>query len=688
MLAVIAIFSYSIAACAFLLLFALLLIRWRGRKHGSTLAIACVLTVLWAASIVYFTKRGMPVTLLTSQLEIARNAGWSAFLLGLLNPPHERWGMRRQTASYAAIYALLALATVLSYSGDRLTRGIAAIVSGDIGYIAMAVMGMLLIEQLFRNISGKERWALKFACLGIGGLFAYDFYFHVDALLFHRVNVEIWTARGVVNAFAVPLIAVSAARNPSWSIGIAVSRRILFHSATLIGSALYLLLVAAAGYYLRFFGGEWGAVLQSTLLFGAGIFLIVILFSGAFRSWLKVSISKHFYNYGYDYREEWLRFTRTLSVDGPELGERAIRAIADLVESPKGKLFTRDDSDQYVATATWNLTLKQEIEPSDGAVAAFLKRTQWVIDVQEYHAHPEKYEGLSMPPWLRDFPQAGLVVPLIQNGELFGFIVLARPRSKIVLNWEVLDLLKIVGIQTAGHLARQKSADALVVARQFETFNRMSTFVVHDLKNLVSQLALLVANAERHKDSPEFQKDMLETIEHAVQKMRMLLQKFKRESSTERSTRVFLCELLQQAVAAKSASDPKPILDVRALELAVSADEMRLERVIGHLIQNAIEATPRGGQVRVTLAEQDGNAVIEVTDTGRGMSEQFIRERLFAPFDSTKSGGMGIGVFETREYVQHIGGRLEVNSNPAVGTSFRISLPLYHHDEEKISSAA
>jgi putative PEP-CTERM system histidine kinase len=692
MLAVIAIFSYSIAACAFLLLFALLLIKWRGRKHGTTLAIACVLTAAWAASIVYFTKRGMPVALPSSLLEIARNAGWSAFLLGLLNPSAERsvntQQMSRQTATYAGIYVLLALATVLSYLNIGLMRSVAAMVSGDLGYIAMAVMGMLLIEQLFRTVSGKERWALKFACLGIGGLFAYDFYFHVDALLFHRVNVEIWTARGVVNAFAVPLIAVSAARNPSWSIGISVSRRVLFHSATLIGSALYLLLVAAAGYYLRFFGGEWGAVLQSTLLFGAGIFLIVVLFSGAFRSWLKVSISKHFYNYGYDYREEWLRFTRTLSVDGPELGERAIRAIADLVESPKGVLYTVEESGRYEVTAAWNLTQKPEPEPSDGAIAAFLKRTQWVIDIQEYDAHPEKYDGLSIPAWLRDFPQAGLVVPLMQNGDLFGFVVLAQPRSKIVLNWEVLDLLKVVGIQTASYLARQKSADALVVARQFETFNRMSTFVVHDLKNLVSQLALLVSNAERHKDSPEFQKDMLETIEHAVQKMRMLLQKFNRESSTERSTRVLLRELLQQAVAAKSASDPRPVLDVRTPDLAVAADEMRLERVIGHLIQNAIEATPRGGQVRVTLTGQNDIAVIEVADTGRGMSEQFIRERLFAPFDSTKSGGMGIGVFETREYVQHIGGRLDVDSSPASGTRFRITLPLYHHDEEKVSSAA
>ena len=259
MLAAIAIFSYTVAACAFLLLFALLLIKWRGRQHGVALALACLLTVLWAGSIVYFTKHGMPVTLQTSILEIVRNAGWSAFLLGLLSLPRQKtfgngFHVSRQTAGYATIYAVLILATILSYHGVSPVRNIARLISGSVGYIGMAVMGMLLIEQLFRNASGKERWAIKFACLGIGGLFAYDFYFYVDTLLFKRVNVEIWTARGIVNAFAVPLIAVSAARNPYWSVGISVSRRILYHSETLIGSALYLLLVAAAGYYLRFFG--------------------------------------------------------------------------------------------------------------------------------------------------------------------------------------------------------------------------------------------------------------------------------------------------------------------------------------------------------------------------------------------------------------------------------------------------
>lgn len=693
MLATIAGISYSIAAAAFFVLFALLLVKQRGKRHGAMLGLACAVSAVWAASIVYATSRGTPVTLTTTLLELARDAGWSFFLIGVLSPSLRTqivfgYRIRPHTAIYVAAYCALFLANIVFELAGGLFRELAGTVSGSVGFIVLAVMGMVLVEQLFRNTSGKQRWAVKFACLGVGAIFLYDFYFYVDALLFRRVNAEVWAARGIANAFVVPLIAVSAARNPDWSVGISVSRRFLFHSATLLGAALYLLTVALAGYYLRFFGGEWGTVLQVTFLFGALILLIGILFSGGLRSWLKVFISKNFYNYSYDYREEWLKFTRTLSVDDSQIGERAVQAIAAIVESPKGVLYTRNELEQYAVAAEWNISISHEPVASDSSLCMFLKNRQWVVDVQEFDSHPKKYEGLGLPTWLRRFPQAWLVIPLLDNGDLFGFVVLARARSAIAMNWEVIDLLKIVAIQTTSYLAKRESANELTVARQFETFNRMSTFVVHDLKNLVSQLALLVANAEKHKGSPEFQRDMLQTIEHAVQKMRTLLQKFTWESATEQTGRVSVDTLLEQTVAAKSFNEPRPTLEVQKSGLSVSANAVRLERVIGHLIKNAVEATPRDGHVIVRLNEHGGNAVIEVTDTGEGMSDEFIRTRLFKAFESTKSAGMGIGVFETRDYVQHLGGRLEVESEPSVGTTFRVSLPLYDSEQDLLSSAA
>ncbi len=649
------------------------------------------MTALWAATVAYQVALGTPLSLLTDLLEIVRNAAWSAFLLMLLGHFQEiqsvtRFKVRSSVAALAALYLALLLATVYTHRDPASVSATFTFMTSVVGRVALAVIGMLLVEQLYRNTQDKDRWSIKFACLGIGGLYAYDFYLYSDAMLFKQVNPEIWTARGLVNALTVPLMALSAARNPKWSLGIAVSRRVMFHSAALIGSAIYLLAMAAAGYYLRFFGGSWGALMQVAFLFGAGTLLLGALFSGAMRSKLKVFISKHFYNYNYDYREEWLRFTRTLSVEGPGLGGRVVQAVADLVESPCGALFISRESGLCEPVAHWNMDLMHASEPVNSALCQFLENKQWVIDLQEYAAHPEKYADLSLPDWLKSNGKAWLVVPLILQGRLFGFVVLAKSRSKIKLNWEVIDLLKIAGSQAASYLGQQEASNALMVARQFESFNRMSTFMVHDLKNLVAQLSLLLSNAEKHKNNPEFQKDMFETVDYSVQKMKLMLQKLSRGASTEVSAPLSMERLLLQAVALKSTAEPKPLLEVVDAGLKILANGERLERVIGHLIQNAVEATNKDGKVVIRLLQQGAAAVVEIMDTGVGMSEAFIRERLFTPFESTKAAGMGIGVFESREYINELGGQIEVTSSVSVGTTFRVTLPLHRADSEAVAA--
>lgn len=672
--------SYSVAAAAFLLLAVLLVTKWRGRLHWVPLLVASLLTSIWASNIAWHGYVDTPFSLLTHCFEVVRGAGWIVFLLILLDPSRQ-WHFANiiNAKPYAlgilSFLLLQLIATIYSNFGfPDFSNGLINLLSNAGGRVAIAVIGMLLVEQFFRNTSEKGRWGIKFACLGLGGLFVFDFYLYSDAMLFRKINLEIWAARGMVDAITVPLLMISVARNPKWSQGILVSRRILFHSATLFGTAFYLLAMAAAGYYLRFFGGNWGTVMQVAFLFGAVILLLILLFSGSVRSWLKVFISKHFYNYNYDYREEWIRFTRTLSLDAADLGERSIMALAELVQSPAGALYIRADSGNCEPVNQWNMRVTGGGEPLSSGFSRLLEERQWVIDLQDLKTHADIYEGIEMPDWLRAEPRAWLVLPLILHGKLFGFVVLAQARSKINLNWEVLDLLKIAGSQAASYLAQQESANALMVARQFDSFNRMSTFMVHDLKNLVAQLSLLLSNAEKHKNNPEFQKDMIETIDHSVQKMKVLLQKLSRGASIDDKSSISLDQLLKHAVESKSPYEPTPVLEILKPALRVNANWERLERVIGHIIQNAVEATPKEGEVRVTLSQQDDFAVIEIKDTGAGMTDDFIREKLFSPFVSTKVAGMGIGVFETKEYVQELGGKLDVSSSPSTGTVFKISL--------------
>ena len=684
--------SYLTAALAFLSLSVLLVTKWRGRAHGPALTLACAITALSSAVMALEARSGTLLSMLTDAVEIVRNGAWSAFLIILIGHFHDDasrlpYRLKPSLVLIGAAYLLLLGATAFGQSDLAFLAGFGRM-PGAAARVGVAVLNMLLVEQLYRNKPEAGRWSIKFACLGIGTMFAYDFYMYSNAMLFHVVNPDIWAARGAVNALAVPLIAVSVARSAACSSELAVSRRVMFHSAALFGSAIYLLLMGSAGYYLRYFGGSWGSVVQVTFLFGALILLIGILFSGTFRAWLKVFISKHFYSYNYDYREEWLRFTGTLSQPGPGLGERAIEAVGALVESPGGLLWICQDSVRFEPRANWHMAPAQVSEAADSPLCQFLETREWVLDLQEYRHAPEKYDDMQMPAWLLAIARGWLVVPLMTQGKLFGFMLLLQPRSTIKLNWEVIDLLKIAGSQAASYLAQCEAANALMVARQFESFNRMSTFVVHDLKNLVLQLSLLMSNAERHKNNPAFQQDMIETVNFSVQKMKLLLQRLSRSVSPEQPRPLLIERLVRQAVALKAEFDPKPVLTITDPGLTVLADWERLERVVGHLIQNAIEATVRDGRVDIELARRGEAVMIRITDTGAGMSEQFIRERLFKPFETTKSAGMGIGVFESQEYIQELGGMLEVSSEPWRGSTFRIILPMMQQEAQIINQAA
>jgi putative PEP-CTERM system histidine kinase len=675
----IGIFSYAAAALAFLVLAILLITSWRGRIPGALLILATLLSMSWSAAAAYQVYWQHPALSFEPVLEVLRSVAWCAFLIVLLvsftRPVN--WVTKACVGAFALFCILLAaMSFSLGPEGGRLSGSSFGAV---VGRVILSVIGLALVEQLYRNTPTQKRWEAKFLCLGLGGMFAYDFFLYADAMLLKRVEADFWSARGFVNALVVPLIAVSARRNPQWSFDIFVSRRILFHTATLMGAGLYLLLMAAAGYYIQVFGGDWGRVLQAAFLFGALVLLGTIVSSGMLRARLRVFLSKHFFRYGFDYREEWLRFTRRLSEGEPgiELRVRAVQAIAELAESPGGALSLVRDGGVFECAARWNMPAPVGTENIESPFCRFLEERDWVISLEEYETQPERYSGLKLPQWLRSIPNASLVVPLMLHERLLGFLVLARSLGGIRLNWEVNDLLKMAGRQAAGYLGQLEAAEALLVARQFESFSRMSAFVVHDLKNLVAQLSLMLSNAVKHRSNPEFQQDMISTVEYSVEKMRRLLAQLHGvDQEALRPARVKLEDSLQRVIAAKIRFIPAPSLEVADPGLHVIADPDRFERVIGHLVQNAIEAAVPNGEVVVRLTRDNGDAVIKVCDNGRGMSEEFVRERLFRPFASTKAAGMGIGAYETREYIRELGGRIEVKSAVERGTEFRVILPL------------
>jgi putative PEP-CTERM system histidine kinase len=285
-----------------------------------------------------------------------------------------------------------------------------------------------------------------------------------------------------------------------------------------------------------------------------------------------------------------------------------------------------------------------------------------------------------------------LVVPLTHGEELIGFAVLADPPPPFKPNYEDRDLLKTVGRHVAVHLAQYEADRRLSESRQFEAYHRLTAFVMHDLKNLAAQLALIVSNAEKHKRNPEFVDDSIATIANSTERMQRLIAQLQRREVQSLARRVSLVEIAR--VAAERCAVRKPVPVCRAMDddVWVEADPERLTMVVEHVIRNAQDATPVDGLVRVAVgyegAAAEGEvvdttrlrvptAVLVVSDTGAGMSRDFIQERLFKPFDTTKgSKGMGIGAYQVREYVQSLGGRVEVRSEVGGGTRFSLRLPL------------
>ena len=677
--------SQGTGALLFLALSALLAVGWRGRIEGGLLVVASTITTAWLALLAVEGFANVEPGVAAGALEVLRTLAWLAFLvriLGYRGAGGTRPGLPRLALSLYALGTLVLVGVLARPFAVDLGLAPTALDSPVLaGHVLLSVGGLVLVEQLFRNTPVDRRWAIKFLALGLGGLFAYDFYLYADALLFHRIDPAIWTARGAIYALVVPLLAVSAKRNQHWSVQIFASKTIVFHSATLVGSGAYLLLMAGAGYYIRSYGGNWGTALQAVFLFGAAVLLALLLFSGAARARVKLFLNRHFFEYKYDYREEWLRLIGTLagSRTAQDLKDNAIRAVAAIVESTGGILWMCDESGYFLPVAHLDLPDPGAVrEPIDGSLARFLERQEFVVDLTEYAREPELYAGLDLPAWLTAMPRAWLVVPLLQGSKLLGLIVLAESRAHFTFNWEDTDLLKTVGRQVASYLALMQANDQLADARQFEAFNRVSAFVVHDLKNLVAQLSLVVSNARRHMHNPAFVEDAIRTVDNAVAKMnRMLEQLRKNRLQWSPPQRVDVGEVLAEVVHHRSASAPVPRLECHAEALCILADRDRLSVIVGHLVQNAQEATGQHGHVTVRLARDVGSAVIEVEDDGVGMDAQFVRERLFRPFDTTKgNAGMGVGVYEAREFVRAHGGTVDVQSALGRGTTFQLRFAL------------
>lgn len=670
-----ALWSAGALAC---LLGAAWLQRHRNR-YGSarpSLITALVLTGLWAAA-------GAAVGLLgavTVIVESLRNLGWifAIYRLFAVDGRHATMRPLRPMLAALAFVELVQLAglVLLSIRGDG-ALPLAGLHTSATLHLLVAIGGLVLTHNLYAGASQQARLALRWPAAALALLWIFDLNHFAIAYLADGTPLVTAVLRGLLGVPIAGLLVLGAGER-SEDLRFAPSRQVAFQSLSLLLIGGYLIAMVAAAQWLAFAGSDYGALLQLSFVSLASLLALALATSPRLRGWLRVTLLKHLFQHRYDYRAEWLRFTRTIGkggAGGEPLPERAIRAVADITESQSGLLLVRSDDGSF------QLAARSQWPTADVPTAAFtadqagaLAGDGFIADLDDLRRQADP--ARPVPAWLLDDPRAWAVVPLLHYDRLVGLAVLSRPAHARPLDWEDFDMLRVVGQQLASYLAEQAGQAALEEAARFDEFNRRIAFVMHDIKNLASQMGLLARNAEVHADNPEFRADMLVTLRNSTDKLNALVERLSRYGKTaiEALEPVRADDVARGVVAQLAGRHPVSL--VEDVPCKVAANRESLEQVLLHLVQNAIDASAEGTPVFVSVATDGLNAAIEVVDSGSGMSAEFIRTRLFKPFDSTKSGGFGIGAYEARELVRAMRGRLEVESREGLGTRFVIVLPL------------
>ncbi len=700
MLGTIGLLSHLVATIAFGILGLALVLRRAPTGVRLAVALASFVTAFWAGGHVLASAYGADLVPWLSRAETLRTAAWIGVLillqrrsLGLAERPSQSFalavGMGFIIALQLALDIMFDLGTSTAPLADQ-PFGAMLFVAGR---LILAISGLVLLHNLYVNSPESGGLSFRMFAVGLGVIFAYDLNLYTLQFLLGEVNQSLLGIRGAVNALAVPLIYLALRQDGDGRFHL--SRQAAFQTVSFSIIGLYLIAMSLLAYGLKITGGDWGQLLQVTFLAATMIAGALVMLSPRFRAELRVRIARNFYRYRYDYRVEWLRFIDKIdSAEPPVPGmpvapvrERLIEAIATVLECPGGALFEPLDGDAFQLTSRWNWPDLDAPTISDSAaLTLYFIESGRIADFDQLRADAAggasgSHGSLTLPAWAARDRAIWLGVPLIHRDTLAGILLLQRSLATRDLNWEDYDLLRTLGRQSASYLAEAETQAQLEEARRFEEYNRRFAFVMHDVKNVVSQLGLLARNAERHADKAEFRADMIATLNASVSKMSDLLKLMGREpevrGGAEESPgdQVDIARILTIVAAALRRQHGALELEGAEGSVRIPGDAGRLEAMLTHLIQNAIDASAPDAPIRLRLEPGIADVRIRITDNGHGMSPAFLRDELFKPFRSTKDGGFGIGAFEAREIARAHHGRLDVESRPGEGSIFTLTLP-------------
>jgi putative PEP-CTERM system histidine kinase len=552
-------------------------------------------------------------------------------------------------------------------------------------FLLAAVLVLINLERTFRASVGTMRWRIKFTILGLGVLFAVRACTSIQTLLFRAVDMSLESVNSVALMVACLLIAGSLVRSGQFDVKVYPSHSVLHNSLTVLFAGIYLVIVGLFAKVSTFLGEESSFTVKAFVILVALVALAMLLLSDRVRLRTRQFVSRHFRRPLYDYRLVWKRFTEdTVSrMEQTDLCRAVVRLVAEIFQALSVTLWLVDEKGKKVTAAAStslpqlreeNLRLQhaeateviQALYNHEDPVDFEVSNENWAAVLRRYH--PDKF----------DKGGGRVAVPMINGAKLLGIMTLGDRVSGAPFSQQDFDLLKCVGDQVAASLRNIELSKQLLQAKELETFQTMSAFFIHDLKNTASSLNLMLQNVPVHFDDPEFRLDTLKGISKTVDHLNRLIGHlgFLRQDLEVRPAKSDLNEVVSQALALwGKRADVALAKDLHPLP-KVSLDDKQMLRVVTNLVFNAEEAVSGKGQIRVETNQHNGWVALIVADDGCGMSEEFLHHSLFRPFQTTKKKGLGIGMFQSKMIVEAHGGRIEVESEQGKGSTFRVLLPV------------
>ncbi len=661
------------------------------KKHKGLANIVFSLSLLSTASVFFFDSMSvLKPELLTEWKRIviisesAMVVSWLLFSLSFARTDY--WHATGRFSKYLiylspliGIYSVIVPMEAFFYSPEFDSEKVLFL--GNAGYIfnlillSYSIVAIINLETTLRSSTGVDRWKIKYTVFGAGASVALNIFYYSHALLYRSINMNLLPVRTGIMLISILLVGISLYRHKTMDIELTMSRKILYRSLSLIIVGIYLLGLGLLGQGMQYLGPEVGKNITTFLGFVGAILVLIVIFSERLRRKAAVFLNKNFFKQKYDYREQWLQFTQRISLKHSfdELYAAIVTGFKEAIGAKGVTLWLKEKGDEeYHSVGALN-PVGTEIK-TNRELVEFLKDKKWILDVRD----PKCNDIVSLAEGFIHGTRASLIVPLLNIDDLIGFIVLEDGLADADYNFEDYDLLKNLSKQAMAAILNAKLSAELTEAREMEAMGKLSSFILHDLKNATSMLSLIVQNAEEHIDNPEFQRDAIKAISNTSEKMKAIIGKLKAlpKKSSLHFEYADLGYYVKQVISQLNLNGNSGLSFKELEPVKTRFDKEEITKVIVNLIINALESTENQGKVDVVVGTENSMGFVRVSDNGCGMSREFIEKCLFMPFQTTKKKGLGIGLYQCKMIVEAHSGKLKIVSREGIGSDFIFYLPV------------